>query len=92
MGAQVRVEGVRDAAAEHDHALKVGAGEQRVLVAGEVEVLQPQPGQRAARAESRVQRRQALDLAHEVNLLAVGAEVVAPATVSALTADRVSGR
>ena len=65
MRAQVRVEGRREAAAEHDHALDVGAGEQGVLVAGEVEVLQAQAGQRPRRTEHGVQGRQALDLAHE---------------------------
>ena len=38
--AQVRVERRRDPAAEHDQALDVAAGQQGVLVAGEVEVLQ----------------------------------------------------
>ena len=65
MGAQVVVEGLGAAAAEHDQALEVGAGEQGVLVTGEVEVLQAQPGQPPVVAEHGLQGRQALDLAHE---------------------------
>jgi hypothetical protein len=65
MGAQVRVERPRDAPAEDDHALDVGAGEQGVLVTGEVEVLQAQAGQWSVGPEHGAQRRQALDLAHE---------------------------
>ena len=90
MGAQVGVERRRDPATQHDQALDVAAGQQGVLVTREVEVLQAQAGERAARGERRVQVRQALDLAHGQNLPAVSA-LVAPATVSAL-GERVSAR
>ena len=52
----------RHGAAEHDEAREVAVGGELVGVAGEVEVLQSQPGQRTAGVEVVVQLGEGLDL------------------------------